>query len=185
MSEAHRLKDLYSNDIAILVGLETEFITTLDLDNLQTLLQRYAGRIEYLVGSLHHVNGIPIDFDTETYKKALASFFVEGGSPDEHMENFLCSYFDAQYELLRRFHPEVIGHIDLCRLHEPCLSLESYSQVWKKLERNVRYAVDYGALFELNAAALRKGWSSSYPGEDVVKVSTSDGTAPSLTIVCS
>ncbi|THH30781.1 hypothetical protein EUX98_g3400 [Antrodiella citrinella] len=168
LSEAHRLKDLYSSDITLLVGLETEFISTLDLNNLQTLLDKYAGRIEYLVGSLHHVNGIPIDFDAEAYKKALASF--QGGSDDACMGAFLCSYFDAQYELLQRFHPELIGHIDLCRLYDPDLSLESHPEAWAKLERNVRYAAEYGALFELNAAALRKGWSSSYPGEDVVRL---------------
>jgi histidinol-phosphatase (PHP family) len=38
------------------------------------------------------------------------------------------------------------------------------------IERNIRYAVDYGALFEINTAALRKGWPSPYPAEDVVEV---------------
>lgn len=171
MTEAHRLKDLYAADITLLVGLETEYISALDLDNLQELLKRHAGRVEYLVGSLHHVDGIPIDFDIETYKKALANAGEISSDPDSHMEAFLCKYFDAQYDVLRRFHPEVIGHIDLCRLYTPGLFLKQHERAWEKLERNVRYAVDYGALFELNAAALRKGWSSSYPGADVTEVS--------------
>lgn len=184
VSEAHRLKELYAQDITLLVGLETEYISPLDLDNLDTLLQKYAGRIEYLVGSLHHVNGIPIDFDLETYKKALGSI-TPADTGHQPMEVFLCSYFDAQHEIMQRLHPEIIGHIDLCRLYEPTLSLESYPQAWAKLERNVRFAIEYGALFELNAAALRKGWTSSYPGEDVVKVSSSHSSfTTQIVITC-
>ncbi|TCD69813.1 histidinolphosphatase [Steccherinum ochraceum] len=170
LAEAHRLKAVYAQDITLLVGLETEHISALDLDNLTRLLDRHAGKIEYLVGSLHHVNGIPIDFDLESYEKALASVQSTGDNQEAQMEAFLCSYFDSQYELLRRFQPEVIGHVDLCRLYKPELPLESYPQAWAKLERNVQYAVGYGALFELNAAALRKGWVSAYPGEDVVRL---------------
>ena len=170
MTEAHRLKDLYANDITLLVGLETEYISELDLENLHKLLQQCKPQIEYLVGSLHHVNGIPIDFDMQTYQKALNSF-PAGNDRNDNLETFLCAYFDAQYEILRRFHPEVIGHIDLCRLYQPTLALETFPEAWSKLERNIHYAVDYGALFELNAAALRKGWPTSYPGEDVVRVS--------------
>jgi len=40
----------------------------------------------------------------------------------------------------------------------------------KILKRNIKFAINYGALFEVNAAALRKGWLTPYPGEDVVAV---------------
>ena len=43
--------------------------------------------------------------------------------------------------------------------------------VWDKVERNIRYAIGYGALFEANAAAIRKGWTTSYPSREVLRVS--------------
>ena len=123
--EAHRLKDQYKDDITLLVGLETEFITEDDLTALETLLRKHDRRIEYLVGSVHHANSIPIDFDNATFGKALNSFSDAhaAGKESEHqrMEALLCSYFDAQYHVLRRFHPEVVGHLDLCRLYVPTL----------------------------------------------------------------
>lgn len=167
--EAHRLKSLYANQITLLVGLETEFITSLDLQNLEGMLERLGERVEYLVGSIHHVNGIPIDFDLPTYQRALASFADE--KEEDRQEAFLSAYFDVQYELLRRFKPEVVGHFDLCRLYRPSLHFRDYPHVFSKIERNVRYAVEYGALFELNAAAFRKKWDTPYPGEDVVEAS--------------
>lgn len=83
---------------------------------------------------------------------------------------FLDMYFDAQYELIRRFYPEVVGHIDLCRLFTPALRVQDYPSAWTKLERNVAFAVAYGALFEVNAAAFRKGWDTAYPGIDTLQV---------------
>ncbi|CAE7214614.1 unnamed protein product [Rhizoctonia solani] len=178
VEEAHRLKGLYADQITLLVGLETEYITSNDLDQLEVLLGQYGHRIEYVVGSVHHCNGIPIDFDRPTFEKAVASFSdsqtiqVEEFSPNEVQTAFLNEYLDAQFRLMERIHPEVIGHFDLCRLYTPRLSLEP---VWDKVERNVRYAVEYGAAFELNAAAFRKGWDSAYPGREIVNLIKSLG----------
>ncbi|KAI0060537.1 histidinol phosphate phosphatase H [Artomyces pyxidatus] len=175
--EAERLRDIYSSHLSILLGLETEYITNLDFDGLSELLSRYADRVDYLVGSVHHVAGIPIDFDFETFQRCLSSAPISSNSQDcihgdaiaQHRQStFLEMYFDAQYELLNHFHPEIVGHIDLCRLYTPTLRLRDFPQAWAKVERNVKYAVGYGALFEVNAAALRKGWHTAYPAEDVL-----------------
>ena len=166
--EAHRLKQLYAPQITLLVGLETDYITNTDLDGLENLLQRHGDCIEYVVGGIHHVNGIPIDFDLPTYRKALESFGIE--KEDDRQEAFMLAYFDAQYELIQRFKPEIIAHFDLCRLYKPNLRFADFPVVWKMIERNIRFAVEYGALFEINTAALRKEWPSPYPAKDVVEV---------------
>ena len=160
--------------------METELITAADLEHLEHLLHRHGGRIEYLVGSVHHVNGVPIDLDQPTFHVALAT--CQGGtelnSEGDENENkdyiqqtlFLTSYLDAQYDLLRRFRPEVVGHLDLCRLYTPTLRFCDFLSALACLERNIRFAVSYGAVFEVNAAAFRKGWDSAYPGDDVLEV---------------
>ncbi|PIL25971.1 hypothetical protein GSI_11725 [Ganoderma sinense ZZ0214-1] len=170
LDEAHRLKAHYAGQINLLVGLETEYITPSDLDKLSDLLHSAGSRIEYLVGSVHHVNTIPIDFDRDTFHKSLDSFSSPSVSDHDQMEAFLCSYFDAQFVLMQRFRPEIIGHFDLCRLYNPALRFSEYPAALDKLTRNIQFATSYGALFELNAAAFRKGWDDAYPGEDVVKV---------------
>ncbi|KAH7929285.1 histidinol phosphate phosphatase H, partial [Leucogyrophana mollusca] len=171
LTEAHRLKTAYASNITLLVGLETEYITPLDLNMLDILLENHRGRIEYIVGSIHHVNAIPIDFDRSTFEKALHTT-VNGDEPQpsEHaqMDLFLSAYFDAQRVLLERFQPEIIGHFDLCRLYCPALKFAEYPSARKKLEENIQFAISYGALFEVNSAALRKGWDSAYPGADVM-----------------
>ncbi|RDB25993.1 putative histidinol-phosphatase [Hypsizygus marmoreus] len=165
MEEAHRLKELYATKISLLVGLETEFITDSDLDSLDALLNRLGPRVDYIVGSIHHVGGIPIDFDLATFHKSLHSMKTES----EEQELFLCAYFDAQYQILQRFRPEIIGHFDLCRLFTPDMIFSDHPLAWKKMERNIMYAIGYGALFEVNAAAFGKNWDTAYPARDVVE----------------
>ena len=171
MDEAHRLKQLYAGQITLLVGLETEYITAEDFAGLDRLLEKHASRIEYIVGSVHHTNRIPIDFDRLTFERALESYSTSM-SDDQTvlLERLYLDYFDAQYEMMLRYRPEVIAHFDLCRLYQRGLKLEGFPQVWAKIMRNVDFGISYGALFELNAAAFRKGWETAYPGADVVKV---------------
>ncbi|KAF9012007.1 Polymerase/histidinol phosphatase-like protein [Cyathus striatus] len=166
LEEAHRLKRKYALQISLLVGLETEYITQEDLDGLDILLKRLGDRIEYVVGSVHHVNTIPIDFDNPTFEKARIS--LGGSTEKERQQAYLEAYFDAQLELLQRFQPEIVGHIDLCRLYTPDIRFVEYSSIWERIERNIKYAVGYGALFEVNAAAFRKGWDSAYPAHDAI-----------------
>ncbi|KAJ7468247.1 Polymerase/histidinol phosphatase-like protein, partial [Mycena galericulata] len=172
--EAHRLKLSYASQIRLLVGLETDYITPIDLDQLRDLLERHRGRVDYLVGSIHHVNGIPIDFDLVTFQKAVENIDC---TPEHTTKDgaFLSAYFDAQYELLQRFYPEVIGHIDLCRLYNPDLQLSTYPEAFERAKRNILFAIGYGALFEVNAAALRKNWSTPFPGEDVLEIILKNG----------
>ena len=172
--------------IALLVGLETEYISPLDLDHLSTLLERYRGQIDYIVGSIHHVNEVPIDFDLPTFQRAVLSCQPQpplssddDSSPSDDLNPFINAYLDAQYTLMTRFHPQVIGHFDLFRLWDPSITLrpstpdQPLNTIWSKIERNVSYAISYDAAFEINTAALRKGWSTPYPGSDILRVTSS------------
>ncbi|OSD01108.1 histidinol phosphate phosphatase H [Trametes coccinea BRFM310] len=182
LAEAHRLKATYADRITLLVGAETEYITPADLDALDALLRpgsATGAQIEFLVGSVHHVNGVPIDFDRATYERALETCRPPSSSSSESspsttdhatLEAFLCAYLDAQHALLARLRPELVGHLDLCRLYTPTLRFADFPAAHARLRRNVALAVSYGAVFELNAAAFRKGWDSAYPGADVVEV---------------
>lgn len=182
LEQAHRLKSAYAHQITILVGLETELITHDDLDRLDALLSKHATRIEYIVGSIHHVNGIPIDVDHASFERALHTVNVNVDVIDvvtseavaemntHRMDAFLSSYLDAHLDLLQRFRPEIIGHLDVCRLFHPELRLAEFPHAWTKWRRNVGFAVGYGALFEVNAAAFRKGWHTAFPGEDLAAV---------------
>lgn len=95
--------------------------------------------------------------------------------PKETLNKIFLDYFDAQHELVRRLKPMVIGHFDLIRLWCEDVKFQDYPEVWAKIERNVKEVIEYGGLFEVNAAAFRKGWSSAYPQKDVLQLILSLG----------
>merc|ERR1711939_430344 len=173
LDEAWRLKKAYADRITLLVGLETEYIDEAGLDELERLIERERTRVQYLVGSVHHCHELPIDFDKPGFDQALAS---SSGSDDRaRFASLFEAYFDAQHALMSRLEPAVIGHFDLCRLYYPDLDLRQSGVVWAKIERNVRLGVSYGALFEVNAAAFRKGWRTAYPGAEVLELILREG----------
>lgn len=158
------------------------------------------GVIDYLVGSVHHVHDIPIDFDKPTLEKALSNFHSQEQEQEasstttstnrrKNYHRLVSAYLDAQYEVFQRLRPETIGHLDLPFLFDPSntwdethlrngdSSEKSPSDEemisWGKLERNVRFACSYGALFEINGASFRKGWETAYPSTNPLKVSPS------------
>ena len=65
--------------------------------------------LDYIVGSVHHVDGIPIDFNEELYTKAETKH--------KTTEKLFIAYFTSLYTLLDTLKPTVIGHFDLIRIH--------------------------------------------------------------------
>lgn len=192
--EAHRIRSGLPKEgrdrTSFLIGLETDYITEIDLERLSALLAKHGDSIEYIIGSVHHVAEYPIDYGKELFDEAAASISMtensvsgagnneipnDGADGTHNLPMFISHYLDQQYTLLTRFQPEIIGHFDLFRLYYPSytLSQSSTPELWEKMTRNINYAVGYGALFEINAAAFRKGWSQAYPGKEIAEVSSS------------
>ncbi|GAA5845408.1 hypothetical protein JCM9279_003021 [Rhodotorula babjevae] len=164
--EAHRLKKQHAGKLDLLVGLESEYIDDAGLDELAALIERKGNAIEYVVGSVHHCDELPIDFDKDRFDECVRQ--QDAASLEDRLVKLFSTYFDNQHALLKRLEPEVVGHFDLCRLYYPDTDFRALGgDLWARIERNVDLAVSYGALFEVNASAFRKGWSTAYPGTEV------------------
>lgn len=150
----------------ILVGFEAEGISPFYIERGLDLKSGDRYSFDLVVGSVHHVHNIPIDFNSETYENARAA----SSTPTDL--GLFEDYFDLQYEMLRGLKPSIVGHFDLIRLFAPkepasATFIAQDSALWAKITRNVDYAVSIGALFELNSAAVRKGWETPYPQRDI------------------
>lgn len=192
LETASKLQKEYKDRIQLLIGIETDFVTRIDLDRTKAILDSRKD-IQYVVGSVHHVAGVSIDFDRSTYLRSIehctantvgstmstSSSKLDMPQPsnpdliptDDQLVPFLSKYFDAQYEMIEALEPEVIGHFDLCLLFNPGYRLDGHEEVWTRVKRNVERVVRYGGLFEANGAAIRKGWETSYPSKEVLQVS--------------
>ncbi|CAA20439.1 histidinol-phosphatase [Schizosaccharomyces pombe] len=174
VNEARRLKQNYGDQINILIGAETEYIRPESVELLKSLNTKY--NLDYFVGSVHHVNSIPIDFSPELWQKALQHV---GNNP----EQLFIDYFEHQYDLMQRLHPLVIGHFDLICLFAPEDAKEVFKNsksVWELIQRNIKYAVSYGGIFEINTSAFRKGWKTAYPQQRLLELMVEQGAQLTL-----
>ncbi|KAJ9624953.1 hypothetical protein H2203_004904 [Taxawa tesnikishii (nom. ined.)] len=137
VTEAKRLRERYRPQIQILIGFEGEWIRPSFAGVMGDLMGRY--EFDFFVGSVHHVHGVPIDFDHEMYYKARD---ISGGS-DEALYR---DYFDAQYAMLKALKPPVVGHFDLIRLKsdDPERSFETVDEAWTRILRNLEFVASYG-----------------------------------------
>jgi histidinol-phosphatase (PHP family) len=143
----------------ILVGFETETYTG-SIDFVQALIKKYEPDV--VVGSVHHVEDINFDFDEAHYRNAVRTL----GSIDDLYHQ----YFDAQYEMITRLHPGVVGHFDLVRLFDPDYAERLQRiDIVNKIHRNLSAVKDLGLLLDLNMRALYKGAPEPYPSRSILE----------------
>ena len=152
VAEARALVREYKDRMRILVGMESEWYP--GCETWVKELREYHS-LAYVVGSVHHVHGVCFDFSREAYTQAVTGC---GG-----VAELYAAYFDAQYEMMLAIRPEVVGHFDLIRLHDPhYLQTLANPGVWARVLRNLEWMRLAGALLDVNARALLKGQSEPY-----------------------
>jgi len=173
MVEAARLKEAYADKINLFVGFESEWIRPSTETDVRAVLEKYAGSVDLYMGSIHHVSGIPIDFDHEKYQLARE----KAGGTDEKL--FL-QYFREMGNMLHALKPPLVGHFDLIRLKsdDPNTHFEGMDEVWEQIRSNLQYIAKYGGILELNSAALRKGLDEPYPSMPICQVCFSELLCP-------
>ncbi|KAH8681056.1 histidinol phosphate phosphatase HisJ family protein [Xylariales sp. PMI_506] len=154
--EAQRLQAAYASQIHLLIGFEGEWYRPAYGPLIKSLASHPC--VDYFLGSIHHVNAVPIDFDKALYLRAVES---AGGTEERLYER----YYDQQYEMMRALEPRVVGHFDLCRLlsDEPARDVRQWPGVWSRIVRNLEFVASYGGWLECNTSALRKGLAEPYP----------------------
>jgi histidinol-phosphatase (PHP family) len=164
LTEAVRLRQKYASIITILIAFEGEWIRPSYLPFVTSLASD--PRVDFFIGSVHHVAGIPIDYDQAMYHQALEAV-------GDSEEDLFVRYFDDVGEMVRSLRPRVVAHFDLIRLfsddREGDLRSMGEGRVWYAVTRALIEVAKIGALMEVNSAALRKGLTTPYPGPAIVE----------------
>jgi histidinol-phosphatase (PHP family) len=155
---ARALRERVAGRIDLLVGFETERLPPGDwLARMRGLRERFEP--DYIVGSVHDVDGRCIDFKPEDTLEAAEAV---GGREELQMR-----YFDAVADLVSQLKPEVVGHIDLIRKFDgqhPSFSPRVHKHITRALE--AVKAVD--GLLEINVATHRRGLGPVYPLPEIL-----------------
>lgn len=165
VAEARRLEQEYAARMRILVGMEGEWYPGCEK---WVARLRKDHSLDYVVGSVHHVDGLCFDFSPAAYARAVDRC---GG-----LERMYAWYFDAQLDMLQGIRPEVVGHFDLIRLYDSryCDTL-AQPEVWERVLRNLEWIRGAGAILDINARALLKNQAEPYVCAPILDVAARMG----------
>ncbi len=159
VEQARDLQREFAADLHLLVGFETEALPPGQWPELmQTLRERHA--FDFVVGSVHSVGDIPIDF---TPDRSAEAEVLAGG-----WDALCTAYFEQVAELVSTLRPEITGHIDLIRRFRGD-RVEFSDAVWPSIEAALRAVKATGSLLEINAAPARRGFGPVYPGPGILE----------------
>lgn len=182
-----------NSKIKLLVGFESE--GGINDEHLKMCLElRKQMDADLVVGSVHHVNGTDIDFDQKSWNQAADEC--------DGIRGLYRSYFQLVNNMIVTLKPEVVAHFDLIRLYSTTeiemenvqdgkletqvvkitqeeklgVSIEhDWPEVWAIIEDCLQLIVDYDLTVELNSSAIRKGWNTPYPKDDIMRLMVSRG----------
>ena len=164
--ECQKLKNKYSDQIEIFSAFETE-----TYEGAQAFVNHLVEELkpDYLVGSVHHVNSICIDYDEGHFRQAVTTT----GS----LEALYLDYFDAQFEMLQALEPAVVGDFDLIRKFDPdYLHTLQNKKIWQRVKRNLDFIARKNLILDFNLRGFDKA-SEQYPSMPVLKEALAMGIA--------
>lgn len=158
--ECRRLQKKYQDRLEIYVAMEIETYEGYE-EFVPFLLERF--QPDYIVGSVHFVNGVGFDYSNDHYQKAVE----KAGS----LELLYCDYFDAQFEMIKLLEPSVVGHFDLIRLYDKNYpDTLQHPSIREKMLRNLHLIKSKDLLLDFNMRALLKGAPEPYIARSILEI---------------
>lgn len=165
-AECRRLQAQYAGQIRLFTAFETETWPG-STAFVKSLIEETCP--DYIVGSVHHVDGIGIDVSLPLYQDAIEA--ARG------LEALYCGYFDAQLDMLQDLKPAVVGHFDLIRIFDAdYLYTLQRPAVWVRVERNLEFIATQGLIVDFNLRGFDKT-TEQYPSMPVLKKALDLGIA--------
>jgi len=153
VNQCRRLQENYKSSLRIFVGMETETYPGA-MDYVRELQATFP--LDYIVGSVHHVDGVNFDGSAEDYAAAVSA---TGG-----IIPFYSRYFDTQFEMIKNLKPDAVGHFDLVRIFDPDYEKHlSVPDIRSRIRRNLELVAELGLILDINVRALVKGAREPYP----------------------
>ncbi len=166
--EAWRLQAAYTDRIELLVGFEIEVVPMGRYAEVMQNLREHH-HLDYIVGSVHWVDGIIIDYTRALFDQAVEAC---GGR-----EGLALRYYDTVADMVSQLRPEVVGHLDLLRRHggeDPAFETAAVRQRALDVLALIR---EQDGILDINTAALRKGLATPYPAPWLLEAARDMGVA--------
>jgi histidinol-phosphatase (PHP family) len=160
-AELDRLVQTHAHHLHLLKGFEAEVIPAESYKEKMLHLKNTLN-FDYMVGSVHYVHEISIDYTQAHFEDALDRC---GG-----LEKLAQAYYEHVQIMVEDLKPDIVGHFDLIRkLAGPAAELES-PDVLRAAENALETIRETGCIVDVNTSPLRKGAPYPYPSPVFMKM---------------
>lgn len=164
--ESRDLAEEFTGQLVVLRGFEAEVVPTKSYAEAMKG-HREKHSFDFMVGSVHFVNEMPVDYTHELFDKAAEAH--------GRVEALALAYYQTVAEMVEVLRPEVVGHLDVIRKfargHEGVQS----EAVRKEAERSIDRIVEHGCIVDINTAGFRQGHGMAYPAPWLLQMARDKG----------
>ena len=165
-SHVETLKRAYAGRIVLLKGFEAEVVPRACYEEVvKSLRARFD--FDYIVGSVHWVDEIIIDYTLAEFERAVDHC---GG-----LEQLAIRYYETVAEMVERLRPEIVGHLDLVRKYAPDELAVDSPRIRAAACAALDVIASRGGLLDVNTAGYRKGLGRPYPAPWLVRAAAERG----------
>lgn len=159
ISECRRVKEKYSDKIAVFCGTERDFYSGISSE-----------KYDYVIGSVHYVKEgdeyIPIDRSPRVIAEAIEKYYKND------VYAFVEKYYANAENIKKATDCDIIGHFDLVTVFSDMVDYidETNPRYVAACEKALGKLVSENVIFELNSGAVARGYRSRiYPSEAILK----------------
>ncbi|MBP1916481.1 histidinol-phosphatase (PHP family) [Lederbergia galactosidilyticus] len=151
VEEVLALKEEYKTKIDVLLGVESDFFP----EHIPLYRKQYAQYpFDYIIGSVHHVNGINI-FNRDRWD----------GLTKEEIKQTKDRYYDLIAQSAQSGLFQILGHIDAMKGFYPV-----FSQIeTEEIERALKIIGEYPVAIEINTSGKTKDCGGWYPSDEILE----------------
>ena len=152
--------------LTVLRGFEIEVVPH---DRYPEIMQGYRETygFDYLVGSVHHIEGIIIDYTPEVFGWVVDHC----GS----LEALAVRYYNDVATMVEAMRPEIVAHLDLVRKNAPDEESVATANIRAAAMDTLDVIAATGGILDVNTAGYRKGLGRPYPAPWLVEAALERG----------
>ena len=170
ISDIYLLKEKYSQQIEVYLGLEIDYIPGIAGRN---KFVNANVQLDYFIGSIHFVDFFPdnspwnIDTSDELFSKGLKEIF------NNDYKKAARRFYDITREMIRTDSPPVIGHLDKIKMFNTSSKYASEEESWYKNEvkETLKEIKKHGSMVEINTRGFyRYNQPDLYPSVWIIEL---------------
>ena len=165
LKETQSLKEKYTRQIELYIGLEVDYIPNGCGPNL------FKDLLDFTIGSIHFLDndaqGKPLEIDGSTtgFMNGLATMY------DYNIQTMLEKYYAYFRKMVAEDKPDIVGHLDKIKIHNTNNALYNEKDAWyvDAVQATLEAIAKAGCIVEVNTRGVYKRNLTTYPSLQILK----------------